>query len=40
VTLELGRLGPDAVALGASTLIVEELLAGGGRLLPAERLVA
>jgi predicted NBD/HSP70 family sugar kinase len=40
VTLELGRLGPDAVALGASTLIVEELLAGGGHLLPAERLVA
>jgi predicted NBD/HSP70 family sugar kinase len=31
VTLELGRLGPDAVALGASTLVVEELLASGGR---------
>jgi predicted NBD/HSP70 family sugar kinase len=32
VTVELGRLGAEAVALGASTLIVEELLAGGGRL--------
>jgi predicted NBD/HSP70 family sugar kinase len=31
VTLELGQLGGDAVALGASTLIVEELLASGGR---------
>jgi predicted NBD/HSP70 family sugar kinase len=31
VTLELGRLGGDAVALGASTLVVEELLAAGGR---------
>jgi predicted NBD/HSP70 family sugar kinase len=32
VAVELGRLGAEAVALGASTLIVEELLAGGGRL--------
>jgi predicted NBD/HSP70 family sugar kinase len=31
VTVELGQLGNDAVALGASTLVVEELLAGGGR---------
>jgi predicted NBD/HSP70 family sugar kinase len=31
VTLELGQLGNDAVALGASTLVVEELLAAGGR---------
>jgi predicted NBD/HSP70 family sugar kinase len=31
VKVELGRLGNDAVALGASTLVVEELLAGGGR---------
>ena len=30
VTVELGRLGPEAVALGASTLVVEELLAAGG----------
>lgn len=28
--VELGQLGPDAVALGASTLVVEELLASGG----------
>lgn len=27
----LGQLGTDAVALGASTLVVEELLAGGGQ---------
>lgn len=40
VSLELGRLGPDAVALGASTLVVEELLASGGRLLELERMVA
>jgi len=32
VSVELGRLGPDAVALGASTLVVEALLAGGGSL--------
>jgi len=32
VSVELGRLGNDAVALGASTLVIEELLAGGGRL--------
>src|SRR5712692_5974773 len=31
VTVELGQLGDDAVALGASTLVVEELLASGGR---------
>jgi predicted NBD/HSP70 family sugar kinase len=31
VSVELGRLGTDAVALGASTLVVEELLALGGR---------
>lgn len=30
VKIELGRLGPDAVARGASTLVVGELLAGGG----------
>jgi predicted NBD/HSP70 family sugar kinase len=30
VSLALGRLGDEAVALGASTLIVEELLASGG----------
>jgi predicted NBD/HSP70 family sugar kinase len=30
VTVELGQLGPDAVALGASTLVVEQLLARGG----------
>jgi predicted NBD/HSP70 family sugar kinase len=39
VTLELGRLGTDAVALGASTLIVEELLVRGGRPLMAERVL-
>lgn len=31
VSLDLGQLGTDAVALGASTLIVEEILARGGR---------
>src|SRR5882762_993337 len=31
VTVELGQLGDDAVALGASTLVVEALLASGGR---------
>ncbi len=31
-TIELCRLGPDAVALGAATLPVAKLLAGGGRL--------
>jgi len=30
--VELGQLGNDAVALGASTLVIEELLASGGRL--------
>ena len=27
-TIELGRLGPDAVALGAATLPIEALLSG------------
>ena len=27
-SIELGRLGPDAVALGAATLPIEALLAG------------
>lgn len=31
VSLQLGQLGTDAVALGASTLIVEEVLLRGGR---------
>lgn len=31
VSVVLGQLGPDAVALGASTLVVEELLARGGQ---------
>jgi predicted NBD/HSP70 family sugar kinase len=31
VSVELGQLGPEAVALGASTLVVDELLARGGR---------
>jgi predicted NBD/HSP70 family sugar kinase len=31
VTVELGQLGKDAVALGASTLVVEDLLASGGQ---------
>jgi predicted NBD/HSP70 family sugar kinase len=31
VSVELGQLGNDAVAMGASTLVVEELLASGGR---------
>lgn len=31
VSVELGRLGGDAVAVGASTLVVEELLLAGGR---------
>jgi len=35
VSVVLGQLGTDAVALGASTLVVEELLANGGR--PPER---
>ena len=38
VSLELGQLGTDAVALGASTLIVEEILVRGGRQLVRERL--
>ena len=38
VSLELGQLGTDAVALGASTLIVEEILARGGRQLLREPL--
>jgi predicted NBD/HSP70 family sugar kinase len=36
VAIELGRLGPDAVAMGAATLVVERFLAGGGsRFVPA-----
>jgi predicted NBD/HSP70 family sugar kinase len=31
VTIEIGRLGPDAVALGAATLVVERFLSSGGR---------
>jgi len=31
VSVVLGQLGTDAVALGASTLVVEELLVGGGQ---------
>jgi predicted NBD/HSP70 family sugar kinase len=31
VSIEIGRLGPDAVALGAATLVVEGFLASGGR---------
>jgi len=31
VAIELGRLGPDAVAMGAATLVVEQFLADGGR---------
>jgi predicted NBD/HSP70 family sugar kinase len=31
VAVVLGQLGTDAVALGASTLVVEELLVGGGQ---------
>jgi predicted NBD/HSP70 family sugar kinase len=30
VNIELARLGEDAVALGASTLVVDELLSNGG----------
>lgn len=30
LTIELGQLGTDAVALGASTLVVEQLLTSGG----------
>lgn len=30
VTIEVGELGPEAVALGASTLVIDELLANGG----------
>jgi predicted NBD/HSP70 family sugar kinase len=37
VSLELGQLGTDAVALGASTLIVEEILSRGGRTLGRDR---
>ena len=32
VAIEVGRLGPDAVAMGAATLVVESFLASGGRL--------
>jgi predicted NBD/HSP70 family sugar kinase len=31
VAIDVGRLGPDAVALGAATLVVEGFLASGGR---------
>jgi predicted NBD/HSP70 family sugar kinase len=31
VEIDIGRLGPDAVALGAATLVVERFLASGGR---------
>jgi predicted NBD/HSP70 family sugar kinase len=31
VAIEIGRLGPDAVAMGAATLVVERFLANGGR---------
>jgi predicted NBD/HSP70 family sugar kinase len=31
VAIELGRLGPDAVAMGAATLVVERFLSDGGR---------
>jgi predicted NBD/HSP70 family sugar kinase len=31
VSIETGTLGADAVALGASTLVIQELLAAGGR---------
>lgn len=30
VSIEVGQLGPDAVALGASTLVVDQLLSAGG----------
>ena len=30
VTVQVGHLGPEAVALGASTLVVDELLSNGG----------
>jgi predicted NBD/HSP70 family sugar kinase len=31
VAIEVGHLGPDAVAMGAATLVVESFLANGGR---------
>jgi len=31
VSIEIGRIGPDAVAMGAATLVVEKFLADGGR---------
>ena len=31
VAIEIGRLGPDAVAMGAATLVVERFLVDGGR---------
>jgi hypothetical protein len=37
VSIEIGRLGPDAVALGAATLVVERFLASGGLLRAAQR---
>jgi predicted NBD/HSP70 family sugar kinase len=37
VNIELGQLGKDAVALGASALVVDELLSNGGVPLVAGR---
>ena len=37
VSIEIGRLGPDAVALGAATLVVERFLASGGLPRAAQR---
>jgi len=31
VSIQLGRLGPDAVAMGAATLVIERFLTDGGR---------
>ena len=36
-TIELGQLGPDAVALGAATLPVEHFLTTGGASTPGDR---
>jgi predicted NBD/HSP70 family sugar kinase len=40
VSLEIGELGAEAVALGAATLVVDELLANGGTPPPIEGLRA
>lgn len=37
VSVEVGRLGSDAVALGASTLVVDALLSSGGALASGDR---